>query len=1124
MKLNTTYGTIQYQYMANLYRNLSVILILIIGNVALYGQNNDCNIPQISQKEALRALYNATGGPNWKNERDAVNPWDDAQNIENWHGVYLTGNGNVYMLDLSENDLEGVLPIEIAALTNLQVLKLGGNKLRGSLGEGCLFPRFIEDLDLSNNYYTATAFEASNINDDNVFRHIYAPQREDRPSDVMIIKNVTEAEVLHLDGPLQTPRNIRYTGLEWSFRNEFQTQFYRVSGGNRHTINFVRKRNQGTYRLTMQSVKFPLLPIRWDFYLNVEEIEPSPNILCISGEFRGFRNENDNNVTDATLNLNIGMHDNSAFDIESINVVDAYLLDEDDLDNTSGDIGVHGVHELYENLLHLNEFLEANNGNTTQNTYGYESFCLFEPGLICTSDLWVTLFLNLRIQTANEAITIKGVEVKGRAIANGDSYKIVYDCEVPVVPPVVPEVLILCLDAYEDYPRVANLFPQGANVSWYRTETGGTALNNSEQVSATANDTFYWWDDSSDAISSRTPVSVRTFESPDGYSEELFNIYETPRAQVKDIYIENDGATYWYSVSSGGTPLDANTTVVNGNTYYAASCRGCECRFPVTVELGVMPPTGDPVQVLCTTSTLDDIVLEVEPGLTVVWYNGSTGGQVLNAETVIQPNTSYYAAQRDPRNGAESKTRFQVRVFANFVEPPLITNPIQKFYADESQTVGDLIAFGNEIVWYAVPTGGEQLNPAASLVNDRFYYAAQVIDGCYSARERIYVTLSPEIGDPLFGCELFKPELLKPYVIEAWVNEREVTANTTRTISFNNSTESSLFVGLLNHLKNRLLSKNVDTDLYDFPEEYEPEFIGGEPELDFRLLMPFIEGLSFRDKKFKVYGFKAIKDGYTGVSGQGRTIGFSFYLNSTKDKEFRYLTPTFTHRYKVLNAQETETVFREKTYHYPLLDDNDSTAEELLNFTNVLVNNGEFIIYASFNQNTAPARQENQVIRLPTRNVIKETVDFNSYTEDEYQPKITYDKAQIEISFVDENGNPIPNSVLQFSPQGPIIDKWQKITGQFQIPNETGRMTIALKNTDENKMVYFDDVRIQPLESNMKTFVYHPENQRLVSELDENNYATYYEYDLEGGLVRVKKETVKGVYTIQETRSGNVKK
>ena len=71
---------------------------------------------------------------------------------------------------------------------------------------------------------------------------------------------------------------------------------------------------------------------------------------------------------------------------------------------------------------------------------------------------------------------------------------------------------------------------------------------------------------------------------------------------------------------------------------------------------------------------------------------------------------------------------------------------------------------------------------------------------------------------------------------------------------------------------------------------------------------------------------------------------------------------------------------------------------------------------------------------------------------------------------------------------------------------------------------YFDDVRFYPYNGNMKSFVYDEDTQRLMAELDENNYATFYEYDLEGGLVRVKKETERGVFTIQETRSNTYKK
>jgi len=117
-------------------------------------------------------------------------------------------------------------------------------------------------------------------------------------------------------------------------------------------------------------------------------------------------------------------------------------------------------------------------------------------------------------------------------------------------------------------------------------------------------------------------------------------------------------------------------------------------------------------------------------------------------------------------------------------------------------------------------------------------------------------------------------------------------------------------------------------------------------------------------------------------------------------------------------------------------------------------------------------------------------------------------------------------------PSGKIIEGWQRIVGIISIPtlNENATtaevpkvLRISLSCLAEGTNCYFDDVRIFPLNGSMKSFVYDKDTQRLMAELDENNYATYYEYDKEGGLVRVKKETEKGVYTIQETRSKSKK-
>lgn len=103
-----------------------------------------------------------------------------------------------------------------------------------------------------------------------------------------------------------------------------------------------------------------------------------------------------------------------------------------------------------------------------------------------------------------------------------------------------------------------------------------------------------------------------------------------------------------------------------------------------------------------------------------------------------------------------------------------------------------------------------------------------------------------------------------------------------------------------------------------------------------------------------------------------------------------------------------------------------------------------------------------------------------------------------------------------------IIDGWQKIEQKFTIPSGTAYLQISLNN-NSGVDAYFDDIRIHPFNSSLKSYVYDPVTLRLMAELDENNYATFYEYDEDGALIRVKKETERGIKTIKEARN-NVKK
>lgn len=128
----------------------------------------------------------------------------------------------------------------------------------------------------------------------------------------------------------------------------------------------------------------------------------------------------------------------------------------------------------------------------------------------------------------------------------------------------------------------------------------------------------------------------------------------------------------------------------------------------------------------------------------------------------------------------------------------------------------------------------------------------------------------------------------------------------------------------------------------------------------------------------------------------------------------------------------------------------------------------------------------------------------------------TYSEVYIEFEFLGAS------QTVQFYPTGEIIDGWQRVVGKFTIPSGTEDFVVHLV-ADDNYTTYFDDIRIHPFNASMKSYVYDGETFWLISELDDNNYATFYEYDNEGGLIRIKKETARGIVTIQETRS-NTKK
>jgi hypothetical protein len=133
-------------------------------------------------------------------------------------------------------------------------------------------------------------------------------------------------------------------------------------------------------------------------------------------------------------------------------------------------------------------------------------------------------------------------------------------------------------------------------------------------------------------------------------------------------------------------------------------------------------------------------------------------------------------------------------------------------------------------------------------------------------------------------------------------------------------------------------------------------------------------------------------------------------------------------------------------------------------------------------------------------------------------PETGYQNSGITISFPG-----IAGSTKTFKPSGKVIEGWQRIEEVVYVPAGATTMKYELFAGSSGSS-YFDDLRIHPYNANMKSYVYDPVNIRLLAELDENNYSTFYEYDDEGTLIRVKKETERGIKTIKETRSALTKK
>ena len=98
----------------------------------------------VSEKNALIELNKATQGQNWTKK------WDFNAPVSTWYGVKLF-NDRVVAIDLSDNNLSGMLPTNISDLKYLRTLNLFKNQISGTIPQSIGNLKSLQVLNLSFN-------------------------------------------------------------------------------------------------------------------------------------------------------------------------------------------------------------------------------------------------------------------------------------------------------------------------------------------------------------------------------------------------------------------------------------------------------------------------------------------------------------------------------------------------------------------------------------------------------------------------------------------------------------------------------------------------------------------------------------------------------------------------------------------------------------------------------------------------------------------------------------------------------------------------------------------------------------------------------------------------------------
>ncbi|SCY05903.1 Ig-like domain-containing protein, partial [Flavobacterium caeni] len=313
--------------------------------------------------------------------------------------------------------------------------------------------------------------------------------------------------------------------------------------------------------------------------------------------------------------------------------------------------------------------------------------------------------------------------------------------------------------------------PAGATLVWYDAAVGGNIVAN-PILNIVGTVTYYAqanFGNTSCTSLTRTAVTLTITNAPVSpvSGGDQTECEQSPIQTLTATATAAAGQTIvWYDAATGGNVVANPTLNTVGTVTYYAQASGGSCssltRTPVTLTINpaAAAPTVQASNITeCEQSPIQTLTATANAaaGVTVIWFDAATGGNVVANPILNTVGTvTYYAQGVVDNTSCSSLTRTAVTLTINpaadapTVQASNITeceqSPIQTLTATATAPAGATV------VWYDAATGGNVVaNPILNTVGTVTYYAQANVDAtaCSSlTRTSVTLTITPAAEAP----------------------------------------------------------------------------------------------------------------------------------------------------------------------------------------------------------------------------------------------------------------------------------------------------------------------------------------------------------------------------------------